>query len=287
MNFFPKVEKTRDVCYNEVNKTYLRDDAMDLGSKIKQARIAAGLSQKQLCGQQITRNMLSQIENGSARPSMKTLGYLAEQLGKPMSYFLEEESVVFPNQQPINEAKTALALGNLEQMRHALDAFQEPDSQFFEERQLLEYYWHIKRAEQALHENMTPYGVKLLYRALALDGLYITAQMRCRCRVLLALAGENVAVECDLDALLARAGQCTDPKRRLEILAAADETNNETWNRLRADALFELGQYEEAAAAYGMTRQDVHVYGKLEVCYRELGDYKKAYEYACKQRQEA
>lgn len=259
---------------------------MDLGSKIKQARIAAGLSQKQLCGQQITRNMLSQIENGSARPSMKTLGYLAEQLGRPVSYFLEEQSVVFPNQQPMNEAKTALALGNLEEMRRALDAFQEPDPQFFEERQLLEYHWHVQRAKQALEENMIPYGVKLLYRALELDGLYITADLRYRCRVLLGLAGENIRLECDSDALLVRARQCTDPKRRLEILAASDEKDGEDWNRLQADALFTLKRYEEAAAAYGLAQQDIDTFSKLEVCYRELGDYKRAYEYACKQRRE-
>ena len=257
---------------------------MDLGGKIKAARVEKGLSQRQLCGEHMTRNMLSQIENGSARPSMKTLGYLAEQLGKPISYFLEEQSVVFPNQQPINDAKAALALGNLEDMRRALDAFQGPDPQFFEERQLLEYYWHMGRAERALKENMTPYGVKLLYRALDLEGLYITAEQRYRCRVLLALAGEKISVECDMGALLARAGQCTDPKRRLEILAASDETSDESWHRLRADALLELRRYEEAAAAYSMITQNAEVYGKLEICYRELGDYKKAYEYACKQK---
>ena len=260
---------------------------MELGAKIKQARIAAGLSQKQLCGQQITRNMLSQIENGSARPSMKTLGYLAEQLGRPVSYFLEEQSVVFPNQQPIQEAKTAFALGDLEGMRRALDAFQEPDPQFFEERQRLEYHWHVQRARQALEEKMTPYGVKLLYHALELDGLYITADLRYRCRVLLGSAGEKVLLECDTDALLARARQCADPKRRLEILGASDDKESEIWNLLQADALFDLKRYEEAAAAYRMAQQDAAVYGKLEICYRELGDYKQAYEYACRQRQEA
>ena len=55
---------------------------MELSQKLKQARLDAGLSQKALCGDRITRNMLSQIENGSARPSMDTLRYLAGQLGK-------------------------------------------------------------------------------------------------------------------------------------------------------------------------------------------------------------
>ena len=32
---------------------------MELGERIKQARLAAGLSQRQLCGEKLTRNMLS------------------------------------------------------------------------------------------------------------------------------------------------------------------------------------------------------------------------------------
>ena len=63
---------------------------MTLGEKLKQARLEAGLSQRQLCGEEVTRNMLSQIENGVAMPSMGTLSYFARQLGKPVSFFLEE-----------------------------------------------------------------------------------------------------------------------------------------------------------------------------------------------------
>ena len=66
---------------------------MELGKRLKEVRLAQGLSQRQLCGDEITRNMLSQIENGSAKPSMDTLRYLANRLGKPISYFLGEETV--------------------------------------------------------------------------------------------------------------------------------------------------------------------------------------------------
>ena len=46
---------------------------MELGEKLRQARMEAGLSQRQLCGEEITRNMQALIENGTAKPSMKTL----------------------------------------------------------------------------------------------------------------------------------------------------------------------------------------------------------------------
>ena len=232
-----------------------------MGSRIKEARLEAGLSQRQLCGEHMTRNMLSQIESGSANPSMKTLQYLAQQLGKPVSFFLEEQAAS-PNQQCITEAKTAFALSELENMRRALDTFTEPDDLLREERQLLEFYWHFRRGQQALAEGMKPYGVKLLYRALEMDGLYITSDLRYRCRVLLGMAGEKILVEADEEAILARAMQCSDPKRRLMILGSAEDQTSHTWHQLQADTLFE------------------------EKRYRELGDFKQAYEYACKQRSE-
>ena len=46
---------------------------MELGEKLRQARVNAGLSQRQLCGEEITRNMLSQIEHGTSTPALSTL----------------------------------------------------------------------------------------------------------------------------------------------------------------------------------------------------------------------
>jgi transcriptional regulator with XRE-family HTH domain len=51
--------------------------------------------------------MLSQIENGSAKPSMDTLRYLAGQLGKPMGYFLEED---FSSEEDARQMEEALSL---------------------------------------------------------------------------------------------------------------------------------------------------------------------------------
>ena len=78
---------------------------MELGEKLRQARLEAGLSQRQLCGEEITRNMLSLIENGSAKPSMKTLQYLAARLGRNVSFFLEETAVLSPNQAVMTSAR--------------------------------------------------------------------------------------------------------------------------------------------------------------------------------------
>ena len=65
---------------------------MTLGQRIRQARIDRGLTQKQLVGDHITRNMLSKIENDSATPSVRTLEYIASRLSLPAGFFMAGES---------------------------------------------------------------------------------------------------------------------------------------------------------------------------------------------------
>lgn len=65
--------------------------AASLGEKIKALRIELKMTQTELAGSEMTKSMLSQIENNTAMPSMKNLQYLAARLGKPASFFLEQE----------------------------------------------------------------------------------------------------------------------------------------------------------------------------------------------------
>lgn len=64
---------------------------MTLGEKLKKARLDRGLTQTQVCGDRITRNMLSQLENDSASPSVRTLEHLADALGVSMGWLLEQD----------------------------------------------------------------------------------------------------------------------------------------------------------------------------------------------------
>ncbi len=63
---------------------------MTLGQKIKAARLEKGLTQREVVGDCITRNMLSKIENDAATPSVRTLEYLAKVLDLPPGYLLED-----------------------------------------------------------------------------------------------------------------------------------------------------------------------------------------------------
>lgn len=67
-------------------------DAKLLGQRIKEARLAKKMTQNEVVGTFITRNMLSQIESGNAVPSMKTLTYLAKALDLPPSSLLSDIS---------------------------------------------------------------------------------------------------------------------------------------------------------------------------------------------------
>ena len=155
---------------------------MELGVRIKQARLEAGLSQRQLCGDTITRNMLSLIESGRAKPSMDTLAYLAARLGKPMGYFLEEQAVTSPNQQIMTDARAAYAGGQLRLALEVLEGYREPDALFDPERWLLQALAAMDLAEQALKEGKTAYASALLENAKAAGekSLYYSGELERR-----------------------------------------------------------------------------------------------------------
>ncbi len=68
---------------------------MNIGERIKKLRSAKMLTQAELAGDKITRNMLSRIENGAALPSLSTVTYLAARLGVPAGFLMAEDGDEF------------------------------------------------------------------------------------------------------------------------------------------------------------------------------------------------
>lgn len=64
-----------------------------LGERLREARVAAGLSQAQLGAPYFTRAHVSAIELGKIRPAMRSLEHMARKLDKPSSYFLDDAEV--------------------------------------------------------------------------------------------------------------------------------------------------------------------------------------------------
>ena len=263
---------------------------MDLGSKLKQARLEAGLSQRQLCGDEITRNMLSQIENGAARPSMGTLCYLAARLGKPVSYFLEEDAVTSPNQDLMQQAREAKAPSAVLEI---LKNYRAPDATFDREKQLLEAIATLDLAEEVLEKGQAIYAAQLLDATPASP--YCGPELERRRLLLLSRAQPQRRAEIcqslpSLDEeLLLRARDALareDFIRAAALLDAAEDPESPDWNFLRGEIYFARQEYAPAAVCYHRAERSFPApcAPQLEICYRELGDFQKAYFYACKQK---
>src|SRR6187397_2999081 len=57
-----------------------------LGTRLRQLRVAAGLTQSDLAGDRFSKEYVSQIERGKTRPTPQTLEWIAERLGVDTSY---------------------------------------------------------------------------------------------------------------------------------------------------------------------------------------------------------
>lgn len=268
---------------------------MELGEKIRQARLEAGLSQRQLCGERITRNMLSQIENGSAKPSMTTLRYLAEKLGRSVSWFLEETAVTSVNQALMEMLRTAVLKGDYEASREQLAAYRGPDPVFDAEFLLLKELTALGLAEEALRSQKNVYAARILRELGPIREGYCRMELERRRLLLLAAAQPNLRAEActqlpGLDEeLLIRAGAALDqedPQRSVRLLEACGDWEEPRWNLIRAEIYLAEKDYQAALVCLRKAEAafPAQCWPKMELCCRELGDFQGAYEYACRQR---
>jgi len=268
---------------------------MELGQKLRQARLEAGITQRQLCGEEITRNMLSQIENGGARPSMQTLCYLARQLNKPVSWFLEEDSAVSANLQVIEAARAAFAGGDWERCRQTLQDYREPDSLLDQEYRLLRLQTLLSLAERSAGEGKKPYALTLLAEAEAVaDGCLYDTQKRRRLLLQLRLQPEKRAAvirqlpSLDEELLLRSeaAREAGDLSRSQALLESMENRDTPRWAVAMGEVFFARKAYAAAAKWYTLAEDALpeQTVPRLEQCFEALGDYKLAYHYACKQR---
>lgn len=56
-------------------------------ARVRQARLAAGLSLADIAGDEVSRTQIHFIEHGRSRPSQRILDLIAARTGKPVSYF--------------------------------------------------------------------------------------------------------------------------------------------------------------------------------------------------------
>ena len=265
---------------------------MSLGEKLRQARLEAGLSQRALCGEEITRNMLSRIENGAAQPSMKTLHYLASRLGKPMSYFLGEQAVASANQAVMESARKLYDSGRFEEAIEALENYSAPDSVYDREKALLTVLTRLALAEQAIAQHRERYARELLENT-ETSGVYCAEALNRQRLLLLGRLHGSQRICCALpsldEELMLRSVEAIrqgDAHRGAHLLEAMEHRDSPRWMLLRGEAYLAEGAYQDAAQCFHRAEEAFpeEAVPRLESCYRELGDYKQAYLYACKQK---
>src|SRR6186997_2902541 len=65
-----------------------RPAAIRLGERLRQLRVAAGLTQSKLAGDRFSKEYVSQIERGKTRPTPDTVAWLAQRLDVDPSFLL-------------------------------------------------------------------------------------------------------------------------------------------------------------------------------------------------------
>ncbi|HJX49384.1 MAG TPA: helix-turn-helix transcriptional regulator, partial [Gaiellaceae bacterium] len=70
---------TRDTALR--SSTAAAPTGLRLGERLRQLRVAAGLTQSELAGDRFSKEYVSQIERGKTRPTRETVDWLAVRLG--------------------------------------------------------------------------------------------------------------------------------------------------------------------------------------------------------------
>lgn len=113
----------------------------NVGIRIKKLRKELNMTQSELAGDEMTKSMLSQIENNVSSPSMKSLEYLAARLNKPVAYFVEEDEL------PSTQRYTTI--GDIKDIEEQLQGI----SKIIENRNLDEAEKQLKQIKELLDPN--------------------------------------------------------------------------------------------------------------------------------------
>lgn len=280
---------------------------MQIGEKIKQLRLSKLMTQADLAGEQITRNMLSSIEHGTALPSLPTAMYIAERLNVPVGYLLSDEDQEFFYRKMMSMAniRRAFEARDYAGCLSLLTALgEEQDDELFLLRAECEY----GIAKQAFEQGRLRFAAIALDRALCAmeKTVYDTAWLRERVAVcfryminMSSTLVSDILDSTEIENARALGDPLVEYTMALEALEEEKEKAVQEFitrypdslyaTRFSALLLIKQGEYKEAQDILEtlLNRDELtfgvllyEVFGDLELCYRKNDDYKKAYEFS-------
>ena len=291
---------------------------MTLGEKIKSARLERHMTQKDVVGDYITRNMLSKIENGSATPSVKTLEYLADTLGLPAGYFMSESTGDELTPSGLASARAHFRAGSFEGCIQVLESM-DLDGGYRDEAMLLLARAKINLAKKAMVDGRYEEATRLARESISHNDetLYTSAAFRTEALLLIARCvmeqgGDFQKAMDDYQAAyqdqglgefyrltmaeyFITRGELDRAKQEMDSIVRLSEATKPAYLMLQGQMELKDNQFEQAAKQLEKAEQLARntgssyfmssLYAMLEQCYREMEDFKKAYHYASMQLQ--
>lgn len=280
---------------------------MHIGEKIKQLRLSKLMTQADLAGARITRNMLSSIEHGTALPSLPTAIYIAERLNVPVGYLLSDADSDFFYRKMTNivNIRRAFAAKDYAGCLSLLASFgEEQDDELFLIRAECEYgvgrdafeKGHLRFAAAAWDRSLTAM-TKTVYNS---DWLRerIAVGFRYLANVSSTLVSDVLDAE-EIESARALGDAFVEYVMATEALEVKHSEAAGEFIHRHPDSLYAIrlsallfmheGNYVEAQRVLEelLVRDELtfgvllyEVFGDLELCYRKNDDYKKAYEFS-------
>ena len=284
---------------------------MNIGERIRELRISKLMTQADLAGDRITRNMLSCIENGSANPSLSTIVYIAGRLGVPAGFLLAEQGdeMAYRKMSNLSNIKKAYTTGDVQSCRSlCLSGCPEPD----DEISLLlancdlgiavDEFWSGKlRSSCRFFDEALSYAEKTIYSTDAIEAeirVYFRYMERISHTLYSDLLDEEKALSVKSNTILSRyldALYAFDNADASVVQQLIDELTGSGENsffkeHLQNKLLIADANDKQAQKALQQLLQDSNlplnkielytVLEDLEICCRENEDYKNAYRFA-------
>ena len=283
---------------------------MTLGQKLKQTRLARGMTQSQVVGDRITRNMLSQIENDLASPSVGTLEYLASVLNVRLSWLLADE------QEEAEAGRTQRLRELLKRGEYAACLDLAPEHAPDDEQALALAVAAAQCAQRALESERFDTARHLARQGLLWNGgsLYESAELTLQLQALLARCAQHagpgqeeaafsdyqqsyaaqparVRYHLSMARYLLERGKTADAEAELRAISVPPEENRTECRILQARIAAASGRFTEAMTALRRAEAsgplpkilERELLQTMELAARELQDYKTAYECAARQ----